>query len=54
MKKNWKFWAVVAGIVLAAAVFVKVAPFGVSVAGIAGFAAGAVVGWVVGRKREEA
>lgn len=46
MRKNWKFWLIALAIVAAAVVFVKLVPFGVSLAGIVGFCAGFVSGWI--------
>lgn len=45
MKKKILFWVAVAAIVIVALVFVKCAPFWVSVNALISFAAGAVIGW---------
>ena len=45
MKKRILFWVAVAAIVIVALVFVKCAPFWVSVNALVSFAAGAVIGW---------
>lgn len=45
MKKKILFWVAVAAIVIVALVFVKCAPFWVSVNALVSFAAGAVIGW---------
>lgn len=53
MKKDWKYWLVAVAIVLAAIVFVKIAPLWVSVAGIVGFCAGFAAGWFFGNRRRD-
>lgn len=45
MKKKILFWVAVAAIVIVALVFVKCAPFWVSVNALISFAAGAVISW---------
>ena len=47
MKKKQIFWLVVVTIIIVALVFVKCAPFWVSVNALVSFAAGAVIGWWV-------
>lgn len=47
MKKKQIFWLVVVAIIIVALVFVKCAPFWVSVNALVSFAAGVVIGWWV-------
>lgn len=47
MKKKILFWVAVAAIVIVVLVFVKCAPFWVSVNALVSFTAGAVIGWWV-------
>lgn len=45
MKKKQIFWLVVVAIIIVALVFVKCAPFWVSINALVSFAAGVVIGW---------
>jgi hypothetical protein len=45
MKKKQIFWLVVVAIITIALVFVKCAPFWVSINALVSFAAGVVIGW---------
>ena len=46
MKKNWKFWVVVAVIVVAVILFVKLSPAWVSITSVVSFCVGFVAGWL--------
>ena len=53
MRKDWKYWLVAVAIVLAAVVFVKLAPLWTSVAGVVSFCVGFVAGWFFGNRRRD-
>ena len=53
MKKDWKYWLVAVAIVLAAIVFVKLAPLWTSVAGLVSFCVGFAAGWFFGNRKRD-
>ena len=46
MKKNWNFWVVVAVIVVAVILFIKLSPAWVSITSVVSFCVGFVAGWL--------